>query len=102
MSKPFLSSRVMSSGLFAILAASSLGSVAGCAKPEEEKKAAWSCVTDEVPQGEVVRCTSAALTADGPVGGTTDGTGGTTTQGGTTANGATADGTNPGGTTTNG
>src|SRR5690242_15311786 len=98
------SSRIMSSGLFAVLAAGALGSAVGCSKPEEEKKAAWSCTSDEVPMGEVVRCSAAAITSDGPVGGTADGTGGldpdltTKTVGGTTLDGITTGGTYTGGT----
>lgn len=37
----------------------------------DEKKAAWSCTSSDVPMGEVVRCTQSALTMDGPA---TDGT----------------------------
>ena len=56
--------------------------------------------------GEVVRCSSSALTADGPAGGTADGTLGappltTTTIDGTTVGGTTTGGTTTGGTTTN-
>ena len=101
-----LSSRVMSSGLFTtLLAIGAVSSVVGCAKPEEEKKAAWTCVRDEVPMGEALRCTQQAATADGPVsaGATTTTTGGTTD--GTTSTGTgTAAGTTPvsDGTTTSG
>jgi hypothetical protein len=102
MSKLAIASRVMSSGLFAALAVGVVGSAVGCSKPEEEKKQAWSCARDEVPMGEVIRCTSSAITSDGPAaGGTTDGTGTTTdgTQYPTTTDGTTSDGTTPDGTT---
>lgn len=67
MSKLAASTRIMSSGLFALVAVGAAMSAIGCAKPEEEKKASWSCTRDEVPMGEVVRCTTSAVTADGPV-----------------------------------
>ena len=90
MRKRNASSRRLSSGLLAFVA---LGAVASttiaCGQPDAEKKqATWSCTRDEVPMGEVVRCSTSALTADGPVttGGTTTTTGGTTD--GTTTGGA--------------
>ncbi|MDB5218582.1 MAG: hypothetical protein JWO86_6509 [Myxococcaceae bacterium] len=81
------SSRRLSSGLFALLALGAAASAtAACAKADEEKKqATWTCTRDEVPMGEVVRCSTSALTADGPTAGATSG--------GTT--GTTADGTLP-------
>ena len=85
MNKLTASSRYLSSGLFALIAVGAASAAAaGCAKADEEKKqASWTCTRDEVPMGEVVRCSTSALTADGPTttttGGTTDGT--TTTDG---------------------
>ncbi|CAN5908575.1 hypothetical protein BH11MYX4_BH11MYX4_37700 [soil metagenome] len=90
-----MSTRTASSGLFTMLAIGVLGSTVGCSKPAAEKTAAWSCANDEVPMGSVVRCTSSALTSDGPVGSATGGTTNATTDGtidtGTT--GGTTDGT---------
>jgi hypothetical protein len=81
-----LASRVMGSGLFTLLAAGAVGAATGCAKPQDDAtKQAWSCASEEVPMGEVVRCTSSALTADGPTSGAT---GGTTDTGSTTTSDA--------------
>ena len=45
--------------------------VIACSSSDEEKKAAWSCTSSDVPMGEVVRCTQSALTMDGPATGGT-------------------------------
>src|SRR5689334_5187410 len=52
------------SGLLALAA----GAVACGSSGQSTKQAAaaWSCTSDEVPMGEVVRCTQSALTMDGP------------------------------------
>ncbi len=91
MSKLSASSRYLSSGLFALLAVGAASAAAtGCAKADEEKKTAnWTCTRDEVPMGEVVRCSTSALTADGPSTASVTGSTGTTSSGGTT------DGTTP-------
>jgi hypothetical protein len=81
MSHRTASSLRLSSGLVAVLAlAVAASATTACGKPEDDKKqATWSCTRDEVPMGEVVRCSTSALTADGPTtgatsGGTADGT----------------------------
>ncbi len=98
MSKTSVSVRVLSSSLLSFLAASVASAAVGCSKPEEEKTQAWSCASDEVPMGEVVRCTSAAVTLDGPLPGSSGGT----TSDGTTSDGTTSDGTTSGGTSDGG
>ena len=108
MSNLVISSRLVNSALLTMLAAAAAASAVACSKPEDEKKQAWSCARDEVPMGEVVRCTSSAATADGPL--LTSGTGagaydttaptdpaGSTA--GATADGTTNEGTGGGGTT---
>ena len=118
-----ISSRVLGVGGVALFAVG-FGSVVGCSTPESSpnQRSAWSCANAEVPMGSVVRCTSSALTADGPAvgtsGGTTDGVA-TATNDGTayvcppgndnpdcpppestgTTSGGTTDGTTGGGTT---
>jgi hypothetical protein len=55
------STRIMSSSAFAVLLATAAASSVACSKPEEQKQA-WSCASDQVPMGEVVRCTTSAMT----------------------------------------
>ena len=62
------------SGLIALLAVGTAASSIACSQPEEKKQTAWSCAREEVPQGEVLRCTQQAATADGPASGSADGT----------------------------
>ena len=77
-------SRAIGSGLLTLLALGTLGATAGCSKADDAPKStAWSCLSDQVPMGSVVRCTSTALTSDGPAPAT----------GGTAATGTTIDGT---------
>lgn len=77
--KKLPSHRFQDSALVAILVAGAASATVACSK-EEPKRAAWSCTTAEVPMGEVVRCTSAALTSDGPaIDGTASTSGGTGT-----------------------
>jgi hypothetical protein len=56
-----MNARHFSRTLLVVLIAA--GAVA-CAKPEDEKKAAWTCSGSEVPMGEVVRCSQSALVID--------------------------------------
>jgi hypothetical protein len=52
----------MSSGLLALLVAGAAVSTVACSKADDaEKKAAWSCTSEQVPEGEVLRCTSSAV-----------------------------------------
>lgn len=81
------SSRVLGTGVLALVALGAFASVAGCSTADaaSSKRSAWSCANDEIPMGSVVHCTSSALTADGPTGGnsggTTDATASATTDG---------------------
>lgn len=96
------------SALSLLAVAGLASSLMACSK-EEEKKAAWSCHSMDVPQGEVLRCSSAALTEDGtsaPTSLTSDGYYPTTTVGGAGSTTGTApigtDGTSSTGTATGG
>ncbi len=60
--RPIVFSRV---GLPSLLLLLGTGVVA-CSSSADEKKAAWSCTSSDVPMGEVVHCTQSALTMDGP------------------------------------
>jgi|GEM_PF-4242601 len=60
------------SALVALLLAGSATSVMACSKADEgasntgTRSAAWTCAEEAVPMGEVVRCTSSAMTSDAP------------------------------------
>lgn len=45
----------------------SLASLAGCKAEEKKEARTWNCRSLAVPGGETLECTTAALTADGPI-----------------------------------